>query len=95
LFKNNGHLRSDFNHAYEQVQDWLDEVLRHRAAVIEGLGLSSDHVLSIRGCVIAGRAKAERREHLRRHLSQPRPNIDFLTLDALADNLVSMAGELP
>jgi hypothetical protein len=95
LFKKNGHLRSQLNHAYEQVQDWLDEVARHRAAVIEGLGLSADQVLSIRGCVVAGRAKAEKREHLRRHLSQPRPSIEFLTLDALADNLVSMAGELP
>lgn len=95
LFKKNGHLRSEFNHAYEQVQDWLDEVLRHRAAVIEGLGLNADQVLSIRGCVVAGRAKSEKREHLRRHLSQPRQGIDFLTLDALADSLVSMAGDLP
>jgi hypothetical protein len=95
LFKANGHLRGEFNHAYEQVQDWLGEVLKHRTAVIDGLGLKPEEVLTIRGCVIAGRAKIEKREHLRRHMSQPRLNIEFLTLDMLAESLVSMAGELP
>jgi hypothetical protein len=95
LFKKNGHLRQELNHAYEQVQDWLDEVLKHRAAVIEGLGLKPDDVLSIRGCVIAGRTKPENREHLRRHMSQPRQNIEFFTLDMLGQSLARIAHDLP
>ncbi len=95
LFKKNGHLRNDLNHAYEQVQDWLNEVLKHRAAVIEGLGLKTDDVLSIRGCVIAGRAKQENREHLRRHMSQPRSGIEFFTLDMLGHSLAEIAHDLP
>jgi hypothetical protein len=94
LFKSNGHLRADFNHAYEQVHDWLHEVVKHRYAVIEGLGLKQDQVLSIRGCVIAGREEVESREHLSRHMSQPRSNIDFLTFDMLANGLSRIAQEV-
>jgi len=95
LFKKNGHLRNDLNHAYEQVQDWLNEVMKHRSAVIEGLGLKPDDVLSIRGCVIAGRAKLEDREHLRRHMSQPRQGIEFFTFDMLGQSLAGIARDLP
>jgi len=95
LFKKNGHLRNDLNHAYEQVQDWLNEVMKHRSAVIEGLGLKPDDVLSIRGCVIAGRAKLEDREHLRRHMSQPRQGIEFFTFDMLGQSLAGVARDLP
>jgi hypothetical protein len=95
LFKKNGHLRNDLNHAYEQVHDWLNEVLNHKSAVIEGLGLKPDDVLSVRGCVIAGRAKLENREHLRRHMSQPRQGIEFFTFDMLGHSLTRIAHDLP
>lgn len=95
LFKKNGHLRAEFNHAYEQVEDWLNEYGKHPAAVIEGLGLKQDQVLSVRGCVIAGAANAEKREHLQRHMSQARSNIDFLTFDMLGQSLLELANKLP
>ncbi len=91
LFKANGHLRADFNHAYEQVQDWLNEVSKYRNAVLEGLGLEPDQVMAIRGCVIAGQGKVENKKHLQRHMSQPRPGIEFLTLDMLGQSLIELA----
>lgn len=95
LFKKNGHLMADFNHAYEQVEDWLSEYAKHPVAVLEGMGLKSGDVLNVRGCVIAGRRKLERIEHLQRHMASPRQTIEFMTFDMLAESLHQLGIDLP
>ena len=73
---------------------WQSEVIKHQAAVIDGLGLKPDDVYSIKGCVIAGRSQNENKAHLKRHMSQPRTGIEFFTFDMLARSLLQIAKEI-
>ncbi|TAL09358.1 MAG: DUF4263 domain-containing protein [Nitrospirae bacterium] len=83
--KKEGQPSSDLIHAYEQVRAWLREYAKHPHAVLEGLGLSGDEVMAVKGAVIAGRNKGQNREHMQRHRADPfYAGIAFLTLDDLS-----------
>jgi len=95
LFKKDGHPTAYFMHAYGQVRDWLNEYSKYPSAVLEGLKLKSNEVMAVKGAVIAGRIKAEKPDHLKRHLSAPLYiDIDFLTLDDLANSLLQISRDL-
>jgi hypothetical protein len=93
LFKKNGHPTADLNHAYEQVRDWKHEYAKYPTAVLEGLKLKPDEVMTVKGVVIAGRSSKP--EHMKRHLSLPPYNdVEFLTFDDLATSLLQISRDL-
>jgi len=82
-------------HAYEQVRSWMREYAKHPNAVLEGLGLSADQVMAVKGAVIAGRNKGENREHMQRHRADPiYEGVAFLTLDDLSASLRQISLQL-
>ncbi len=95
LFKGNGHPTADLNHAYEQVCDWMNEYRKHPHAVLDVLGLKSEEVSAVRGAVIAGRSVGTSLEHMQRHRSKNNfPDVEFLTLDDLAESLMQISRDL-
>ncbi len=92
LFKVDGHPTAKLMHAYGQVRDWLNEYSKHRAAVLDAMGLKPEEVMGVNGLVIAGRSGDTCKEHLQRHvMAPPYPDIGFQTIDALADSLGAMS----
>lgn len=89
-----GHATAELNHAYEQVHDWLHACELHRFAVLDVLGIKHEEVLDIRGMVIGGRSKHDERDELRRHLSTLKRQVDFMTLDDLAESLFRASRDL-
>lgn len=95
LFKKDGHPTADLMHAYGQVRDWLHEYSNHPAAVIDGLKLSDEKILAVKGIVIAGKRSNQITDALQRHLSAPPyADIDFLTLDDLSNSLFEISRNL-
>jgi hypothetical protein len=94
LFKKGGHASQELNHAYEQVLDWRNEFLNHKAAALDVMGLKPDQVASVRGVVIAGRSSNEEFNAFQRHLSQPQREIEFLTYDELVTSMVEISRTL-
>lgn len=95
LFKRNGHPTADLNHAYEQVCDWMGEYRTHPYAVLDLLNLKTDEVSVVRGVVIAGRSEGTSPEHIKRHRSKNSyPDVEFLTLDDLAESLMQISRDL-
>lgn len=92
LFKNNGHPTQALMHAYGQVSDWLFQFRKHQEAILEGMNLNKQDVVSVRGAVIAGRSKHITHETLQRHLANPPyPNIEFMTIDDLRTSLIEIS----
>lgn len=91
LFKNAGHATSDFNHAYEQVNDWLYELEESRKPLLDNFGLKSHEVNEIKGFVIAGLAQTEKEEYLRRHKIQKNSfeRIKFIAFDELLSSTIN------
>lgn len=89
-----GHAYADLNHAFQQVNDWLFETSKHRAAVLSGMELEEREVIDIRGAVIAGRTKEEERDYIRRQLFTMNQKLDFLTLDDLVDAAYQISRDL-
>lgn len=95
LFKNDGHPTANLMHAYGQVRDWLHEYAKHPSAVLDGLKLSPDNVVAVKGVVIGGRLISDIFVPLQRHLSKPPyPDINFLTLDDLSRSLIEISRNL-
>jgi len=95
LFKVNGHPTADFNHAYEQVRDWLNEYGKHAPAILERLQVKREDVRLVKGVVLAGRSTTTNPEHLQRHsMNRAYPEIDFSTLDDLAFSVIQLSKSL-
>jgi len=95
LFKKDGHARAGLIHAFEQVNDWLDEVRRNYHTILELFNLPKDKVSEIRGVVIAGRTKENELRQLMRFRSNPiYPTIEFLTFDELANSALQISQKL-
>jgi hypothetical protein len=95
LFKKDGHPTATMNHAYEQVRDWLYQYAKYPGAILSSLSLKENDVVAVRGAVIAGRSTPAIREALQRHLFvPPYPDIEFMTLDDLANTLLQVSKKL-
>lgn len=95
LFKVDKHPTAKLNHAYGQVIDWLSVYKKHPQAVLDVLGLSMSEITSVRGAIIAGRSKDVNFEAIQRHLSSDiYQNIEFMTIDILADSLEEISKSL-
>lgn len=94
IFKKDGHPTQALMHAYGQVVDWLDEYRKHPNAVLDILKIKED-IMAVRGAVIAGRSKNLNKDMLQRYLSNPLyPNIEFMTCDDIATNLLGISRTL-
>jgi hypothetical protein len=95
LFKKDGHPTAKLMHAYGQVKDWLFEYAKYPAAVLEGLKLKPEQIISVKGVVIAGRSTQERFISMQRHMSKPPyPDVEFLTIDDLSRSLLEISRSL-
>jgi hypothetical protein len=95
LFKKDGHPTAALMHAYEQVNDWLQQYTKYQNAILEGLKLKTSDVVATGAAVIAGRNELIPIEVLQRFsLNPPYHNIEFLTLDDLCESLLIISRKL-
>lgn len=95
LFKRDGHPTQALMHAYGQVTDWLHQYAEYQGAILDGLGLKAEDVVTVRGAVIAGRSRDVTHDVLRRHLSNPPySNIEFMTCDDLGVSLLEISRKI-
>jgi len=94
LLRKDGGRSADFNHALDQVQDWLYIIQEHRLACLEMMGLKNDRVTAIRGVVIVGRDIRHDREQLRKLKSSDLGPITLFTYDDLAQGLEVLIAEM-
>jgi hypothetical protein len=91
LLKKDGGISAEFQHAIDQVRDWLHLVEEHRAAALECIGLKPEEVVSIRGVVIMGRDGSCTPNHLRKlKWTDFGQRITFYTYDDLISGLVTL-----
>lgn len=91
LLKKDGGISAEFQHAIDQVRDWLHLVEEHRAAALECMGLKPEEVVSIRGVVIMGRDGSCAPNHLRKlKWTDFGHGITFYTYDDLISGLVTL-----
>lgn len=94
LLKKDGGLRSEANHAFDQVTEWLRQADDHRAAVLKAFDLVPSDLTAIRGVVVAGRDGPYSPVQLS-SLKGPRlANVTFFTYDDLLGNLGILIREL-
>ncbi len=94
IIKKNGGRTAAFNHAFDQVRDWLHLIDEHRVTCLEMMNLKHDHVASIRGVVIIGRDADCAPDQLRKLKGMDFGPIDFFTFDDLAEGLEALITEL-
>ena len=95
LFKKDGHQTAELIHAFQQVSDWLHECSKHKSAILDSLDLMPNEVMSVKGCVIAGRHDKQYNECFQRLLSRPLfGDVSFLILDELANSLLFISRDL-
>ncbi len=95
LFKKNGHPTSVLMHAFEQVNDWLQQYRKYPGAILEALNLKDEDVVAVQGAVIAGRKRSVSIATLQRFLlNPPYSNIEFLTIDELGESLMTISSKL-
>ena len=92
LLRKDGATSADMDHAISQVRDWLYEYEKHRAAVLDCLGLQEREVTKVRGLVIAGRDKGYSPEALRKFKWQDRGKIECMTYDDLLSGFAALGG---
>jgi hypothetical protein len=91
LLKKDGGISAEFQHAIDQVRDWLHLVEEHRAAALECIGLKPEEVVSIRGVVIMGRDGSCSPSHLRKlKWTDFGQRITFYTYNDLISGLVTL-----
>ena len=82
LVKKDGGIRSELQHAIDQVRRWIQVFNDHRAAALECFDLKLEDVAKVKGTVIAGRTpQDEKQARLLRATSWG--EIDFFTYDDL------------
>jgi hypothetical protein len=91
-----GEPSAEFNHAFNQVSDWLDVIDDHRDAVLQCISpdLSSKSINRFTGVVILGRNSSVSASCLRSLKKQSRSRIDFLTYDDLLGSLGTISSQL-
>lgn len=94
LLKKDGSRSSDFNHANDQVLDWLHVIQDHRPACLEMMGIQNDRVTAVRGVMIIGRDGNCDRTLLRKLKSMNLGSVSFLTYDDLLAGLEALIMEL-
>lgn len=95
LFRKDRHPTQALMHAYGQVTDWLEQFAKYPDAILDSLSLSRDDVVAVRGAVIAGRSRDVTHDVLQRHLGNPPySNIEFMTCDDLASDLLEISRTL-
>ena len=95
LFKKDRHPTQALMHAYCQVTDWLEQYAKYPTAILDSLSLSVDDVVTVRGAVIAGRSRDVTHDVIQRHLrNPPYANIEFMTCDDLAADLLEISRNL-
>ncbi len=85
-----------FNHAVNQVQDWLQVLDDHKEAALQSLAtdLSSASVSNVRGVVILGRDASVTPTVLRSLKKRSLGGIEFLTFDDLVAGLNAVAAKM-
>lgn len=82
-----GGVASQLQHAIDQVHDWLEVIDEHLLAVLDDLGIDREEVSSVKGVVVAGRAKGYSPKALRSLLKREFGRVSILTYDQLATAL--------
>ncbi len=84
LVKKDGGIRSELQHAIDQVRRWIQVFNDHRSAALESFGLKLADVARVKGVVIAGRTPLdEKQARLLRATSWG--DIEFFTYDDLLE----------
>lgn len=94
LLKKDGHRTADLNHAFSQVEDWLEELKREWSATIRCLGFDSRQITKVQGVVIAGRDLSCAPEALLRLKGASNNSIEFMTFDDLLADVVNLSRTL-
>jgi hypothetical protein len=95
ILKKDGGIASSLQHAFDQVDTWLEVADEHRLAVLANLNISPESVGAVRGLVIAGRDRGNDAAHLRRLKSGDRGRVRFLTYDDLLEGLAALCAHMP
>lgn len=91
LFKKDGHPTTQLNHAYNQIEDWMQEYTCSPGPLLSRLNLKKEDISCVKGAVIAGMRNKESPEHYSRHMaSQSYPSTEFLTYDGLVESLAQI-----
>ncbi len=94
ILKKDGGRTADFNHAFDQVQDWLHLISEHRVTCLQMMGLKAELVSAVRGVVVIGRDSASDTYHLRKLKSTDFGQVHFLTYDDFAEGLASLIRDM-
>jgi antiviral defense system Shedu protein SduA len=89
LLKQDGGMRSELQHAVDQVRSWLQVFHDHRTAALAGLNLKLEDVAKVRGVIIAGRTPGDP-ERARSLRGFGWADIDFYTFDDILSNAVEI-----
>ena len=90
ILKKSGGRTSEFNHPFDQVNDWFHIIKDHRTAVLDMLDISPKYVTSIRGIVIYGTEDGCDTEELRKIKSSDFGQVDFYTFNDIAKNIETL-----
>lgn len=90
ILKSDGGRTSDFNHAFDQVNDWLTVYNDHKQAVLDSLDIKSSEVTKAKGVVFFGREEGLNAKDLRKIKSIDFGSVEFYTYDDLLHSFNSM-----
>lgn len=96
MVKADGAPTAEFNHAFDQANDWLREFLDHRSAALSciAVDLQPHQVSRIRAVVIQGRDASVTEDTRRKLKIRKFGEVEFLTYDDLLLSLSSVASDL-
>lgn len=94
LLKTDGGRSADFNHPFDQINDWLHLFRDHRIACLEMMGLKNENVSAVRAVVIIGRDGACDSALLKKLKATDFGGAAFLTYDDLLHGLQSLIREV-
>lgn len=82
-----GRMSSKLTHAFGQVNDWLNKIDDHKAAVLDDLGVQPEKVGKVRGVVIAGRNSGHDQKQLRNIKRTDHGRVSFFTYDDILSSI--------
>ena len=94
LMTKRGGVAAPLQHAFDQVNEWLQLADDHRLGVLHEVGIAPDQVAVIRGVVVAGRDGAYDAGQLRALKGRDFGRVTFLTYDDVAASLGGLAKKI-
>jgi hypothetical protein len=94
IMKQDGGMRSEMQHAINQVRDWLFTSKEERTSVLKCIGLKSEDINKIRGVVILGRDQGYDLEKLRKLKGHHLGEVEFYTYDDIISTLTNLIRQM-